>query len=196
MPLSTTAASCCLRRLRCSVAYDRSHRVATDRLQRKEFTSRQHFPSLATSFQTNLGTIRHRDSILPEQKKKSFHKRSLFDTSFRVRMSAESKDSGASTAPPAKADIRSAGDAAEQPNGSPIVQYLVIRKDLVDIEKWPLGALLAQASHAAVAAVWLNREDPATIEYCSRTNLDNMHKVGGFQARFPTTISLSAFSSK
>ncbi|GAQ89202.1 Peptidyl-tRNA hydrolase II (PTH2) family protein [Klebsormidium nitens] len=109
-------------------------------------------------------------------------------------MSAESKDSGASpSAPPAKADVRPASDAVKGADDSPIVQYLVIRKDLVEVEKWPLGALLAQASHAAVAAVWLNREDPATIEYCSGTNLDNMHKV---VLELKNEVQLRNFSEK
>jgi hypothetical protein len=90
--------------------------------------------------------------------------------------------------------------ASEDGNSGQIVQYLVIRKDLVDVDKWPLGALLAQASHAAVAAVWLNKEDPATIEYCSGKNLDNMHKVRspssqcGWKGRGKHTTSIQAWA--
>jgi hypothetical protein len=56
-----------------------------------------------------------------------------------------------------------------------IAQYVVIRKDLVDALKWPLGSVLAQACHAAVAAVWSFRDHPHTLEYCG--NLDSMTTV-------------------
>lgn len=59
----------------------------------------------------------------------------------------------------------------------PIVQYIVLRKDLVDTMKWPLGSVISQGCHAAVAAIWLFKDDPVTAEYCSSENLDNMHKV-------------------
>ncbi len=56
---------------------------------------------------------------------------------------------------------------------SVLVQYVVLRGDLV--EKWPLGALVAQACHASTAALHLYREDPATQAYLEK--LDSMHKV-------------------
>lgn len=59
--------------------------------------------------------------------------------------------------------------------GDPIAQYVVIRKDLVDSLKWPLGSVLAQACHAAVAAVWLHKDHPHTLHYCG--NLDSMTTV-------------------
>ena len=62
-----------------------------------------------------------------------------------------------------------------------IAQYVVIRKDLVDSLKWPLGSVLAQACHAAVAPVWIFRDHPDTIQYCDK--LDSM-----------TTVSNSSFS--
>ena len=63
---------------------------------------------------------------------------------------------------------RKAGDDA-------IAQYVVIRKDLVDSLKWPLGSVLAQACHAAVAAVWIFKDHPDTIQYCDK--LDSMTTV-------------------
>ena len=42
-----------------------------------------------------------------------------------------------------------------------IVQYVVVRKDLKG-QNWTKGALIAQACHASVAAVWLSREDEET----------------------------------
>ena len=81
-----------------------------------------------------------------------------------------------------------AGNAAEEDGSSrkagddAIAQYVVIRKDLVDSLKWPLGSVLAQACHAAVAAVWIFRDHPDTIQYCDK--LDSM-----------TTVSNSSFST-
>ncbi len=34
-----------------------------------------------------------------------------------------------------------------------IVQYIVLRKDLVDTLKWLLGSVISQAYHAVVAAI-------------------------------------------
>lgn len=59
----------------------------------------------------------------------------------------------------------------------PVVQYIVLRKDLVDTMKWPLGSVISQGCHAAVAAIWIHKDDPVTAEYCGTENLDNMHKV-------------------
>ena len=53
----------------------------------------------------------------------------------------------------------------------PIVQYVVVRRDL----NWPLGALMAQACHAAVAATHLHYTHQNTRDYLA--DLDNMHKV-------------------
>lgn len=59
--------------------------------------------------------------------------------------------------------------------GDPLAQYVVIRKDLVESLKWPLGSVLAQACHAAVAAVWLHKDHPHTLQYCG--DLDSMTTV-------------------
>ncbi|XP_019188772.1 PREDICTED: putative peptidyl-tRNA hydrolase PTRHD1 [Ipomoea nil] len=56
-----------------------------------------------------------------------------------------------------------------------VVQYLVLRRDLIDT--WPLGSIVTQGCHAAVAAIWSNKEDPVTLQYCAPANLDSMHKV-------------------
>lgn len=61
----------------------------------------------------------------------------------------------------------------------PIVQYIVLRRDLWADQGWPLGPLIAQACHASVAALWLNREDAAAQAYVASDNLDHMHKVRG-----------------
>ncbi|MBN3325615.1 RL7L protein, partial [Atractosteus spatula] len=61
--------------------------------------------------------------------------------------------------------------------GSPrcLVQYVVVRADLVRTLAWPLGAVITQACHAATAAIHLNYNDPDTQEYLAE--LDSMHKV-------------------
>ncbi|XP_058224690.1 uncharacterized protein LOC131333901 [Rhododendron vialii] len=56
-----------------------------------------------------------------------------------------------------------------------VVQYVVLRRDLVDA--WPLGSVVTQGCHASVAAVWSHKDDPHTVDYCSPTNIDSMHKV-------------------
>lgn len=56
-----------------------------------------------------------------------------------------------------------------------IVQYVVVRSDLVKAKAWPLGALIAQACHASSAAIHLFYQHPDTQAYLG--DLDNMHKV-------------------
>ncbi|KAG7331604.1 hypothetical protein KOW79_005573 [Hemibagrus wyckioides] len=56
-----------------------------------------------------------------------------------------------------------------------LVQYVVVRSDLIHALSWPLGAVITQACHAATAAIHVNYSDPDTQEYLS--DLDNMHKV-------------------
>lgn len=57
--------------------------------------------------------------------------------------------------------------------GLTLVQYIAIRGDLID--KWPLGAIIAQACHASSAALHTFREDASTQEYLG--DIDRMHKV-------------------
>ena len=56
-----------------------------------------------------------------------------------------------------------------------IVQYIVVRSDLVKTLSWPLGALIAQACHASTAVMheFYNNED--TQAYLRK--LDSMHKI-------------------
>lgn len=67
----------------------------------------------------------------------------------------------------------SSGDAGTDP----IVQYIVLRRDLWAEQGWPLGPLIAQACHASVAALWLSKNDPESQQYVSEDQLDSMHKV-------------------
>ncbi|XP_068199123.1 putative peptidyl-tRNA hydrolase PTRHD1 [Antennarius striatus] len=61
--------------------------------------------------------------------------------------------------------------------GSPrrLVQYVVVRSDLVHKLSWPLGAVITQACHAATAAIHLHYGDADTQRYLAE--LDSMHKV-------------------
>lgn len=57
-----------------------------------------------------------------------------------------------------------------------LVQYLVLRKDLSQAPfSWPTGALVAQACHAATAALHLHRDHPHTVAYLRE--LGRMRKV-------------------
>ncbi|KAF8822899.1 Peptidyl-tRna hydrolase PTH2 domain-containing protein [Cardiosporidium cionae] len=57
----------------------------------------------------------------------------------------------------------------------PIIQYILIRKDLLEALKWPVGAIIAQACHASVAAITANLSDNEVVAYLNRQ--DNMRKV-------------------
>lgn len=56
-----------------------------------------------------------------------------------------------------------------------LVQYVIVRSDLIHTLSWPLGAVITQACHAATAAIHLHYSDPDTQEYLAE--LDSMHKV-------------------
>ncbi|XP_010541538.1 PREDICTED: putative peptidyl-tRNA hydrolase PTRHD1 [Tarenaya hassleriana] len=71
---------------------------------------------------------------------------------------------------------RSDGAAAAAENVDDVlVQYVVLRRDLID--SWPLGSVLTQGCHASVAAIWSHKDDPNTVQYCDPQNIDSMHKV-------------------
>lgn len=79
----------------------------------------------------------------------------------------------ASSAPDAAA--AATGEEGAKEAVDVLVQYVVLRRDLADA--WPLGSVVAQGCHAAVAAVWAHRDHPDTAAYCAPDNLDRMHKV-------------------
>ncbi|KAK6167691.1 hypothetical protein SNE40_021660 [Patella caerulea] len=58
---------------------------------------------------------------------------------------------------------------------SGIVQYVVVRSDLISALKWPTGAIIAQACHACTAVMHNFYQDSNTQEYLA--DLDRMHKV-------------------
>jgi len=69
---------------------------------------------------------------------------------------------------------RSLATSAETSPEDTIVQYIVIRRDLIQ-QGWGTGPLMAQACHASTAALWLSRESEWTASYTN--DLDHMHKV-------------------
>lgn len=79
-----------------------------------------------------------------------------------------------STASAADANALASSDGRAE-NSDILVQYVVLRRDL--IEKWPLGSIVTQGCHASVAAIWMYKEDPHTLQYCGPDNIDSMHKV-------------------
>ncbi|XP_055042414.1 putative peptidyl-tRNA hydrolase PTRHD1 [Misgurnus anguillicaudatus] len=79
------------------------------------------------------------------------------------------------------------------PSGSTskrLVQYVIVRADLIHTLSWPLGAVITQACHAATAAIHLNYNDPDTQEYLGE--LDSMHKV---VLQAPDEASLTTLSN-
>lgn len=58
---------------------------------------------------------------------------------------------------------------------STVVQYVLVRGDLMKTLKWPLGAVIAQACHACTAVTHMFYDDPVTKEYVK--DLKKMHKV-------------------
>lgn len=78
----------------------------------------------------------------------------------------------------AAASASGAAAAAAAPPDDFLVMYVVLRRDLWAELGWPLGAVVAQAAHAATAALWLARDAPATAAYCSADGaIDAMRKV-------------------
>lgn len=63
----------------------------------------------------------------------------------------------------------------EKVERDPIVQYVVVRRDLWKDLQWPLGSVIAQACHASAAVLWLHRDDSDTKEYLNE--LDSMTKA-------------------
>ncbi|GJN13140.1 hypothetical protein PR202_ga31477 [Eleusine coracana subsp. coracana] len=85
-----------------------------------------------------------------------------------MRAAAPAPDAAAS----APAAATAVGEEGGKEPGDVLVQYVVLRRDLEDA--WPLGSVVAQGCHAAVAAV---RDHPDTAAYCDPDNLDRMHKA-------------------
>ena len=70
-------------------------------------------------------------------------------------------------------DVSADAEAVEDP----IVQFVVIRRDLLKTLEWPVGSVVAQACHACLAVTWEHRDDPDVAAYLSPENINSMHKV-------------------
>ncbi|RKP13319.1 peptidyl-tRNA hydrolase II domain-containing protein [Piptocephalis cylindrospora] len=68
------------------------------------------------------------------------------------------------------AQVTAAAKSAER-----LTMFIILRKDLVEKEGWPIGAMMTQACHAATAALWTFRDQPQTIQYLQ--DIPNMTKV-------------------
>lgn len=64
-----------------------------------------------------------------------------------------------------------------------LIQYIIVRGDLLKTLKWPLGAVITQCCHAVAAINELTHDDELTKRYLCEENLDRMHKC---------TLSVSA----
>jgi hypothetical protein len=65
----------------------------------------------------------------------------------------------------------------QRDEADPIVQWVVLRRDLWGDQGWPLGPVIAQACHASAAALLLHLEDDQTRAYVAPDAIDHMHKV-------------------
>lgn len=126
-----------------------------------------HFsPSLAPAIQLTFST--------------TFRRRNVGVVS-RMESTSISPSGGSGTT--AVSAIAAGGDATTTGSNSTeessitdtVVQYVVLRRDLIDT--WPLGSVVTQGCHAAVAAIWSHKDDAVTLQYCSPSNIDSMHKV-------------------
>lgn len=87
---------------------------------------------------------------------------------------------------PAGSEAAAAASGGAVAESDPLLQYVVLRRDLWTELDWPLGSLVAQGCHAATAALWMTREAATTQQYCAPENIDHMHKAsrpgwGGLQ---------------
>ena len=78
--------------------------------------------------------------------------------------------SAASSSAPDAAPSAAVGEESRKEAEDVVVQYVVLRRDLADA--WPLGSVVAQGCHAAVAAVWAHRDRPDPAAYCAPDNLE------------------------
>lgn len=57
-----------------------------------------------------------------------------------------------------------------------LIQYVIVRADLMKVLKWNIGAVITQACHAVAAVNEITKTDELTQKYLSTENLDGMHK--------------------
>lgn len=85
--------------------------------------------------------------------------------------------SGSGEATAAQGTASTAQGSGTPPPEDPIVQHVVMRRDLAEKDGlgWPLGSIIAQGCHASVAAIWESQGEPLAQRYMA--DLDNMRKV-------------------
>lgn len=66
-------------------------------------------------------------------------------------------------------------DGATSTAAMPLTMQIVLRRDLLEMEGWGVGPLIAQAAHAVSAVLHGTRTDPDTIAYLE--DLSSMRKV-------------------
>ena len=69
-----------------------------------------------------------------------------------------------------------------------LVQFIILRRDLLKTMEWPVGSVVAQACHASLAVIWENRADASVAAYLSPENIASMHKVTKEVRRGATTV--------
>ncbi|KOS16223.1 peptidyl-trna hydrolase ii [Malassezia pachydermatis] len=75
----------------------------------------------------------------------------------------------------------------------PLVMQIIVDRDLVKQPEWTTGPLMAQAAHAATAALaesWMHEN---TRAYVSTDNLPHMHKI---VLQTPKGVTLTALSEQ
>ena len=80
-------------------------------------------------------------------------------------------DAAPAAAPAASSDT-AAGAPAED---DPVVQFVVVRRDLLKTMEWPVGSVIAQACHACTAATVAHLDDAHVRAYLA--DVDHMRKV-------------------
>jgi peptidyl-tRNA hydrolase len=117
----------------------------------------------------------------------------------RVRRHALTMDASSSSSPPPAAAAPPLATLAVQPPPPPppaedasaaaapsvdgadgpdtIVQFVVVRRDLLSKLEWPTGSVVAQACHACLAVAWEHRDDADVQAYLAPSNIDGMTKV-------------------
>jgi hypothetical protein len=108
-----------------------------------------------------------------------------------LRIPPRARMSAAPASTPEAATSAAVGEEPRKEAEDVVVQYVVLRRDLADA--WPMGSVVAQGCHAAVAAVWVHRDHPDTAAYCAPDNLDRMHKACSTLCLVPTLCFLALF---
>lgn len=76
----------------------------------------------------------------------------------------------ANSPPPSQPPAAAGGDA------DPLVQYLVVRRDLIERFSYSWGAVIANSSHASLAAIARHLDEPEVRDYVAGKQ-HQMHKV-------------------